>query len=840
MQTKIITVVFICLVILSGQVFAITLTENGKSDYTIVIDPAASPSEIHGAEELQHFLQIITGVYLPVIRENNVTGPLILVGNSPTLQKIDPSIDFQSLGDEGFIMKTIGSNLILAGGKVRGSMYAVYTFLEKLGCRWYSTEVSKIPSISTLTIESMNETQKPAFAYREPFWYDAFDGDWAARNKCNSSDARLDKKRGGKYGYWGRHTFYPLVPPEKYFEDHPEYYSFINDKRIWENAQLCLTNLELMKLTTNKILEVIKNEPDNHVYEISQNDWSNWCTCKDCKAIDDREESQAGSVVYFINLVADRVKQVNPDKLIGTFAYAYSEKAPKAISARDNVCIRLCNIVGCDAHPLTDCPMNTGRFVKNMDAWNQLAKHIIIWDYVTDFGHYLLPFPNWYATWKDIQFFKKNNVIGIFEEGAYQSEGSFFEELEAYVQAKNLWNPDLDYRVIIDDFLAGYYHKAAPAIRKFMDFLQEKVNKDQIHFNLGSPPTIELFSPENMAICEQYFDEAEELVQSDPDAAYRLEELRLGVRYVKLAQPVEHVLDGNVYKVAPSAPPYANLRELDSFIRDCKKHNVTYLREGGALEQSFRILKANLSNYQVVTLESPYLRIDVVPDLAGRIFSIINKKSWRNLCRLPTTRGFGGGYGESPSSIEDFTYSVERTPEGQRITMVGYISQRRELNALKINRSIFLPADKKEIVLSTTMECLSEISRPIRISPSLDLSLGKREEVRIGLLTQGRDFKLSELGTSRDDRGRLRPTVFRGKDLQSGVWVTINPGESVGVMNVFNPDEIEMCAVTSDSATNSIRMSVQGIQRPMKPGDKLTLSHKIIPIDDVRDIVGEK
>ena len=44
---------------------AITLVGGGTSDYTIVISGNASPSERHGAKELQMFLQMISGAYIP-------------------------------------------------------------------------------------------------------------------------------------------------------------------------------------------------------------------------------------------------------------------------------------------------------------------------------------------------------------------------------------------------------------------------------------------------------------------------------------------------------------------------------------------------------------------------------------------------------------------------------------------------------------------------------------------------------------------------------------------------------------------------------------------------------
>ena len=51
---------------LSASGASLILTQNGKSAYSIVIAPGASPSERHGAEELQRFLEEISGARLPV------------------------------------------------------------------------------------------------------------------------------------------------------------------------------------------------------------------------------------------------------------------------------------------------------------------------------------------------------------------------------------------------------------------------------------------------------------------------------------------------------------------------------------------------------------------------------------------------------------------------------------------------------------------------------------------------------------------------------------------------------------------------------------------------------
>lgn len=439
----VVSIIFVALFSDSSTISAITITDSGKSHYSIVLSSTASPSEIHGAAELQMFLQMISDTYIPVLKENQtITGPMILVGNSEKLNGVIRNINFTELGDDGFVIKTVGEHLILAGGKLRGSMYAVYSFLENvLGCRWYTSKVSKIPHLTSIKIGSLNIKETPAFEYREPFWKDAWDGDWAARNKCNSSAAALDQKRGGKVNYRGVHTTYPLISPENYYKDHPEWYSVqSNRKRTWEFGQLCTTNPEVQKRMSDKVIRWMEGDPEGNIYCVSQNDWYGFCECPHCKYVDDREEAHSGTIVYFVNAVAERTLKLFPEKYVGTLAYTFTEKPPRFARPGKNVVIRLCNmnhITGCDAHPLVECPRNE-QFREHIKGWGPIASKIYIWDYVTNFANFLQPMPIWYANKKDLQFFKDCGVDGIFDQGCTSIECAAGAELIAWLEAKLL------------------------------------------------------------------------------------------------------------------------------------------------------------------------------------------------------------------------------------------------------------------------------------------------------------------------------------------------------------------------------------------------------------------
>jgi hypothetical protein len=197
--------------------------EAGRSDFTIVLSKDASASEKHAAGELQKFLQEISGAELPIAVEGQARpGQMIVLGDGEVFRSLNAGVDLKDLGDEGFAIQTVGPHLVIVGGRLRGTMYGVYTLLEEqLGCRWYTSTVSYIPKASTITLKPLSIVQKPDFEYREPFYTDAWDADWAARNKVNGNHTRLDEQRGGKISYMPFvHTFDSLVPKAQYFEKH--------------------------------------------------------------------------------------------------------------------------------------------------------------------------------------------------------------------------------------------------------------------------------------------------------------------------------------------------------------------------------------------------------------------------------------------------------------------------------------------------------------------------------------------------------------------------------------------------------------------------------------------
>jgi hypothetical protein len=257
------------------------LVAAGKPLAVIVLAADASPVERHAAAELQSHLARISGARLPIAPAAAPAQPRILIGRAAACAAGLRDGDWPALGEDGCVVRRAGDALILAGGEPRGTLYAVYEFLERaLDCRWLTPDCARLPPRSTIAVGRLAIRHRPPFRYREPFLAIAFDADWAARNRVNGSFYPLDAARGGKLGYAGFvHTFFSLVPPARYFQRHPEYFAEVGGVRTAEMSQLCLTNPAVVEATVQAAREALQQQPEARIVSVSQNESTRWPTC---------------------------------------------------------------------------------------------------------------------------------------------------------------------------------------------------------------------------------------------------------------------------------------------------------------------------------------------------------------------------------------------------------------------------------------------------------------------------------------------------------------------------------------------------------------------------------
>ncbi len=579
-----------------------SVTKYGSTHSQIVVAEDASPSTRYAGEELQRFLHEMTGVEIPLVTDSApVAKREIVVGSNAHLYAIDAIIDTKALGHEGYIIRSVkgakrsgkGPHLVIVGGEPRGTLYGVYGLLEDhLKCRWFTPEVSRIPKRANLTIRPIRQKVIPELEYREPFVMDCFDGDWCARNRVNSSAASLEERHGGKVTYFGFvHTFDQLVPPDKYFDAHPEYFSEIKGQRIKEHTQLCCTNPDVVRIVTEEIRRRMREHPEAMVFSVSQNDWGNYCQCAKCQALAKAEDSQIAPVLQLVNQVAGAVRDEFPNQVIDTLAYQWTRKPPKTMRPAPNVIVRLCSIECCFSHSFRKCDSPANRaFVKDVEGWSAMCSRLWVWDYVTSFSNYFVPFPNLRVRAPNIRFFVNHNVRGIFEQDVYTTRHGELSSLSGYVGAKLLWNPRCDAEHAINEFLEGVYGNAAKPIRQYLELIHNKVENDNIHVNIWVGADAPYLDGDILPRADALWDAAEAAVAGDSETLERVRVARLSVDYaiIERARTMgsgAYVMDQERFTIAMDPKLRARMQR---FLEVAERNGVTAYRESNGALASYR------------------------------------------------------------------------------------------------------------------------------------------------------------------------------------------------------------------------------------------------------------
>ena len=544
----------------------LTLAQEGRSDYVIVIAQEAEAPERTAARELQSHLQAVTGARLPIYEEaqSPAGSQQIVVGPGERLRQAAPPLDLAALGHDGIVLRTVGDTLYLFGGRPRGTLYAVYTFLEDVvGCRWWTSTESYLPSRSTLTVPALNQVYVPQLQYRQAHYRDAFHGVFAARLKFNGGAGGCTPEYGGHYTLLGWcHTFYQLLPPEKYFAEHPEWYSEVNGQRRGVGAQLCLTNEAMRAELTRNALELIRANPTAGMISISQNDRSGYCECAACQAVVAEEGALSGVVLRFVNAVAEEIEKQYPDFLVETTAYSETQPPPQVTRPRGNVLVRLCGI-GCDfGQPLGSGEHNRG-FREDLEAWSAISPHLFIWNYVANFSNFLLPHPNLHTLADDIRTFVANKAIGLFEQGDAGSTCGDFVELRVWLLAHLMWDPARDEQALIREFLQGYYGAAAEPLEEYLDLRTRAIERAGIFLKCGRSSTADWLTEEDLTQSGELFDRAAELVREDPVLSTRVRRARLPLDYAWLQWA-----GGKQLRSRLGGEPFAGTQDLAARVED--------------------------------------------------------------------------------------------------------------------------------------------------------------------------------------------------------------------------------------------------------------------------------
>ena len=472
------------LLLCSGPALAATLAVDGTTSHRIILADDAIPAERTAAEELARYLERSTSARFEIVTESEDGGeaePAIWVG--PTRIAREHGVEAERLGPEAWRILVRGEQLVLAGGRPRGTLYAVYRFLEdRVGVRWWTPFEEEVPLRALLTVEG-DSAGEPAFGYRD---FHGIEGPslFHARNRANGHYSFLTEEHGGREAYgppFMVHTFDLYLPPDAYFETHPELFAERDGRRVGENSQLCLTSDKLLDVVEEKLDGYIaqgraeaeaRGERPPRLYDFSPNDWDRPCQCEPCSVVDAREGAASGSLVHFMNRLAARIADDHPELLLDTLAYHHTLQPPAESSLADNVVVRFAALRDRDFSKPISHRANR-RIRKALEGWRERTGRLRIWAYAVTFGWEAnnLPLPNLEATAADFRYYQALGVDGLFVQ-QFHPLLSDMRDLKSWVLFKLAEDPSRDVEALVYDFTEGYYGAAGEIVREYRSALK--------------------------------------------------------------------------------------------------------------------------------------------------------------------------------------------------------------------------------------------------------------------------------------------------------------------------------------------------------------------------------
>ena len=490
----------------------VVLVRDGKPEAVVVTAAKAGPAVALAARELIKHVRLATGATLPVAAEDGLRAddrrPRILIGDTAAARQL--GLDTAGMAPEAFVVRTVGSNLILIGGDDAdtvvspknpgrcGTLYAVYDLLQRdLGVRWLwpGKTGTVVPRRATLRIGDVDRGFRPPLIQRNiRGGLKDSTGHVAALGRTPEMRTQVAKE----YLLWalrrglGRRAYFQFGHAynhwlEKYGKEHPDWFAMMPDgQRVTperpypslERAKLCVTNPALLDFVAERGAAYLESHPTVMSFSACPNDSRGYCMCPKCKALDHpdaplRQMNYPGEnfmypalsdrYVWFWNQLAERLGDRCSGRYIGAYAYSNYNHPP----LREKLSSRV--IIGYVGFNYLDAEY-TAQSRKDWDGWAATGCKLYLRPNLLLAGH---GYPLNYARelGRDVKHCFETGMLGTdFDSMTHQyaAQAPLF-----YVLTGLLWNPELSVEALYDEFMQAAYGPAAPVMRRYWQRLEE-------------------------------------------------------------------------------------------------------------------------------------------------------------------------------------------------------------------------------------------------------------------------------------------------------------------------------------------------------------------------------
>jgi len=495
---------------------------NGKTEYVLVMPAVKSSTMLNAQEEFAYFFKMATNISIGVASdadlpdgEHKAGTKYISLGDTSLFKSSGLTADKSVLGVEGFRIVTKDENIYIFGTTDYGVRYGVYQFMRMyFNFEQYTVNTIIIDKdVKNINLKLIDVTDVPDFDYRrstnrsmDTFYTTVYDHKNFARRIGVNDHMHTEVMQACNVD-----TLKPVAVAETNMEmlprngatgsQHPKWFSD-NGEQWCYTAHGDEAELELMIETVFTAVVASlkyynpKDYPRAHILCVDIKDNNKGCSCEACsKMANDYGGANSAAVVKFLNRLAVKVREwfsdpanaeyYREDFKIRFLAYLHMTQSPtyydeesgtykpfdESVICDDMIMVDLANI---DADWQQSVFSEDNKWVKDInEGWAAIAKNGRIYVYPSNLRCRMAFYDNFCFLSKDeIQYY-----ASLFKDGEsmmyYESASdSVFENLKCYVNAKQMWNTNLDENELIDNYFSAVYGNAAKYMKEYLNDLR--------------------------------------------------------------------------------------------------------------------------------------------------------------------------------------------------------------------------------------------------------------------------------------------------------------------------------------------------------------------------------
>lgn len=400
----------------------------------------------------------------------------------------------------------------LYGESPLADSYAVYTFLDDLGCRWFfPTDLGEvIPVRKALTYPACDRKLTPYTYCRTGNGY-AYDADCLRRNRMGGPNVPT------------QHCLEHYVGKE--LSEHPEWQAEYADGRPMK-GRLKWSNAELAERIGEVIVGRNRRKPASF-WCLSPDDGARFDESADDRALDAGDfdttfqtVSLTDRILVFYNRIVRRALRECPDLHFCALAYVQYTRPPVRETPHERLVVQIAPITYSRAHPMdiADVPDNDSlNYI--VEGWGKKSKAVSYYLYGYFLAAPISTFPCFRKWAHDIKVLYAKGSCRYWQPET-MSNNEFFA-MAGWMGQRMAWDPSQDPWKLLREANDALYGPAAETMWAFFDSV-DRLWVEAKEYSGAAWGHLNRFAPEQMSALSRLLERAEREAESDPKVLERV------------------------------------------------------------------------------------------------------------------------------------------------------------------------------------------------------------------------------------------------------------------------------------------------------------------------------